>query len=142
MTSAIAVLHLEDDPADARLIREQLRRSGLNAEISLARDRPAFEEAFFGRKFDVILSDFHVPGINGDEALQLVRATDLHIPFILVTGALGKTGRLSWCEPVPLTSFSRIVLRDWVPPSSALCRNRPCGGRANVSRPDFCRRSD
>jgi PAS domain S-box-containing protein len=108
MTSAIAVLHLEDDPADARLIREQLRRSGLNAEISLARDRPAFEEAFFGRKFDVILSDFHVPGINGDEALQLVRATDLHIPFILVTGALGEDRSVELVR----TGATDFVLKD------------------------------
>jgi PAS domain S-box-containing protein len=89
MDAPIRILHLEDDPADARLIAEQLRRSSLNAAITVAGSREAFEAVLPRGDFDLVLSDYHVPRFDGLEALELVRATSPQIPFILVTGALG-----------------------------------------------------
>ena len=89
MSAAVRILHLEDDPADARLIREQLRRSGLDVTITVAGNREAFEALLAEGGFDLVLSDYHVPRFNGLEALELARSAAPQIPFILVTGALG-----------------------------------------------------
>src|SRR5262245_18827545 len=89
MKPAIRVLHLEDDPADAHLVREHLRRSGLDALISVVASREAFDAALAGGGFDVVLCDYHLPRFDGLSALNLARARAGQIPFILVTGALG-----------------------------------------------------
>ena len=93
MNRPIHILHLEDDAADARLIGEQLLRAGLDTHITVATGRAAFEAALKG-KFDLVLSDYRVPGFNGLEALAMVRAADSNVPFILVTGALGDEGAI------------------------------------------------
>jgi len=85
----IRILHLEDDPVDARLIGEQLRKSSLDVAITVAGSREAFEALVPRGDFDLVLSDYHVPRFNGLEALELVRGASPQIPFILVTGALG-----------------------------------------------------
>src|SRR3954466_5709208 len=89
MKPPIRILHLEDDPGDARLIGEQLRKSGLDVAITIAGNREAVEALLPRGAFDLVLSDYHVPRFNGLEALELVRSASLQIPFILVTGALG-----------------------------------------------------
>src|SRR5690242_18152192 len=89
MTAPIRILHLEDDPLDARLIKEQLRRSGLDARITLTSSPESFESCLRDGGFDLVLSDYHMPRLNGLQALELVRRHDPHLPFILVTGALG-----------------------------------------------------
>ena len=85
---ALRILHLEDDPGDALLIREYLRVSGTDAEITVAGTRESFEQ-LLPQGFDLILADHHVPRLTGLEALGLARRTDAEIPFIIVTGALG-----------------------------------------------------
>ena len=42
MNSILNILHLEDDPADARLVKDTLREEGLDVELTLASDRPKF----------------------------------------------------------------------------------------------------
>jgi PAS domain S-box-containing protein len=88
MNAPIRILHLEDEPADARLLREQLRLSDLPCSIAVADSREAFEAQLTAASFDVVLSDFRVPRFSGLEALALVRRHDPRMPFILVTGAL------------------------------------------------------
>jgi len=94
MSSAIRILHLEDDAVDARLIREQLLRSGLNLSITVVDGREAFAAAIRKGEFDIVLSDYRVPQFNGLEALEYVRNAGVQVPFILVTGALGDEGAI------------------------------------------------
>src|SRR5208337_214381 len=43
-------------------------------------------EAVKGRAFDVIVSDINMPGMSGIALLRAVRAQDLDVPVILMTG--------------------------------------------------------
>jgi PAS domain S-box-containing protein len=89
MNSMIRILHLEDDPADARLVGEHLRRSGLSCAITVVDARAAFEALVENNHFHLVLCDYHVPGFNGGEALEVVRRHHPRLPLIIVTGALG-----------------------------------------------------
>lgn len=49
-------------------------------------DGPRAAEHVRGERFDVVLSDVHLEGMNGIELLRLVRSADLDVPVILMTG--------------------------------------------------------
>jgi PAS domain S-box-containing protein len=92
VTSELRILHLEDDPYDARLIHDTLRSAGVRAQMTLAPNRKAFVEALerSGRTFDLVLADYKLPAFDGMQALAMVRACFPGLPFIFVTGALGE----------------------------------------------------
>ena len=90
MKSPLRILHLEDEAADAELIRRTLEREGIPFGITLVTSRTEFVEALDGGKFDLILSDFALPGFNGLSALALVRKKFPAVPFILLSGTVGE----------------------------------------------------
>ena len=49
-----------------------------------------FKEALAEKKWDIILSDFAMPGFTGLDALNILREEDPITPFILVSGAIGE----------------------------------------------------
>jgi CheY-like chemotaxis protein len=85
-----SILHLEDDSNDAELIRFHLRSKKFDCAITWVSTRDEFLVAMVGGKFDLILSDYRMPGFNGDEALRMVRMAHHHLPFIMLTGELGE----------------------------------------------------
>jgi PAS domain S-box-containing protein len=89
-TSALRILLLEDDPVDVQLIREMLQAVGIAATVRRAAGRADFMEALAEGEFDLVLSDYHVPGWDGMQALREVRARHPELPFILVTGTIGE----------------------------------------------------
>jgi PAS domain S-box-containing protein len=86
----VRILLLEDNPADAQLIRNLLAEGGLAAAIDQV-DRPAdFAAACERGGYDVILSDFQVPGFDGWSALGMARRLRPEVPFIFVSGVIGE----------------------------------------------------
>jgi len=90
LKTAPRILHLEDNDADAQLIRVTLKRAGLEAAITVATDRAEFEAALARDAHDLILSDYNLPAFDGAAALEMSRALHPDRPFIFVTGALGE----------------------------------------------------
>jgi signal transduction histidine kinase len=84
------VLHLEDTPLDAGLIRCTLGDEGIDCELALVRTKETFEHAITENHFDLILSDYAIPGYDGLSALAFVRKTQSGVPFIFVSGKLGE----------------------------------------------------
>jgi signal transduction histidine kinase len=85
----LRVLHIEDCEPDHELAMAHLRRSGLNVECLRVEDEPAFRQAL-AEPWDVILSDYNVPGFSGLRALEIVRSLAVASPFILVSGEIGE----------------------------------------------------
>jgi signal transduction histidine kinase len=85
----LQVLHLEDSDLDHELAMAQLRRSGLPVAVERVDSEPAFREAL-RRPWDVVLSDYNLPGFSGIRALEILRELELQIPFILVSGEIGE----------------------------------------------------
>ncbi len=82
------ILHLEDDADDAELIRLTLEATHGPAELLRVASRQAFAAALATDRFDLVLSDYSVPGFDGPAALAIVRQTKPDMPFIIVSGAL------------------------------------------------------
>ena len=89
----VRVLHLEDSEPDHALVVAQLRRSGLAVAVHRVETRSDFTHAL-SQRWDVILSDYHLPGFTGVQALHVLQdhiaAGGRAVPFILVSGQIGE----------------------------------------------------
>ena len=87
------MLHLEDSEPDHALVMAQLRRSGLLVSVQRVETRADFTAAL-SERWDVIVSDYHLPGFTGVQALQLLQEHIARggraVPFILVSGQIGE----------------------------------------------------
>jgi len=87
--TSLRVLHLEDSELDHELEMAHLRRGGVQVESMRVDSEPAFRAAL-QVPWDIVLSDFNVPGFSGLAALEIVKSLDRPPPFILVSGEIGE----------------------------------------------------
>jgi PAS domain S-box-containing protein len=90
MYGKITILNLEDDIGDAELIKEAIESEQPNWEITSVTTGEEFVREFIKNRYDIILSDYKVPGYSGIKALELVRSKNSIIPFIFVSGSMGE----------------------------------------------------
>lgn len=90
MKALMKAVLIEDSPTDARLLIRELKTAELDIEVRRVDSKTGFLEAMGDALPDVILSDFSVPGFEGDESLELRNAHFATIPFIFVTGTVGE----------------------------------------------------
>ncbi len=86
---SLRVLHLEDSALDHELTLAHLQRGGLQVEALRTESEAAFLTAL-EQHWDIVLSDFNLPGFSGLVALDLLKARGRDIPFILVSGEIGE----------------------------------------------------
>lgn len=86
----VRVLHVEDSPADAKMVTDALRKVGLDCDIRLVDSEAAYLQALDEFAPDLVLSDLSLPGFDGYHALQLLRGRDKLLPFIFVSGTMGE----------------------------------------------------
>jgi len=86
----IQLLHLEDSPLDAELVRVRLVKEGLRLEVHRAVGHADYLAALRTRRFDLILADYSLPGFDGLAALDLARSMAPDTPFLFVSGVLGE----------------------------------------------------
>ena len=84
------ILCLEDNPQDRVLLEMTLTSAGLDCEFLHTNSREAFESAVTKDAFDLIISDFSLPGYDGMTALATARKVQPETPFIFVSGTLGE----------------------------------------------------
>ena len=87
--TSLRVLHLEDSELDHELEMAHLRRGGVQVETTRVDSEPAFRAAL-EEPWDIVLSDFNVPGFSGLAALDIVKASERPLPFILISGEIGE----------------------------------------------------
>src|SRR6266480_1605234 len=86
----LRILHLEDNPTDAELLRVMLERQGINCAIKRVETREAFQRALEREQFDLIISDFTLPSFDGLSALTIARQKRPEVPFVFVSGTIGE----------------------------------------------------
>jgi two-component system cell cycle sensor histidine kinase/response regulator CckA len=86
----VRILMCEDDINDAELMIEELKRVGFKFQWERVQTEADFLERL-DNGFDIILSDFSMPGFTGFRALELLKErADLDIPFIIISGTIGE----------------------------------------------------
>ena len=90
MNPSLRVLVVEDSPEDAELMVLELRRAGFGVASMRVASGEAMAAALAGHDWDLVLSDFRMPGFGGLDALRTLEASGRDLPFILVSGAIGE----------------------------------------------------
>jgi signal transduction histidine kinase len=85
----LRLLHLEDSELDHQLALAHLQRGGLAVAPTRVESREEFLAAL-DLPWDLILSDYNLPGFCGVQALALLRERGLDTPFVLVSGEIGE----------------------------------------------------
>ena len=88
--TTLNILHLEDDPNDAELIRSILEEEGVKAHLFCVEKRAEFREALKKGSFDIIFADYSLPDFDGMAALKIAKQIRPELPFIFVSGTLGE----------------------------------------------------
>src|SRR5580700_6911510 len=83
------ILILEDEAWDAALAQRLLVNAGLNLIAVVVDHKASFIEQMAAFRPDIILSDYHLPGFSGQEALKIAQELYPDIPFIIWSGVLG-----------------------------------------------------
>ncbi len=86
----IKLLLVEDNDTDALLVVRQLKKEGFVVDHRQVKTRNEMERAFSEECWDLVISDYSLPGFGGKDALELFMSKKLDIPFILVSGTVGE----------------------------------------------------
>ena len=101
------VLLAEDNPVNALLTRELLRRRGHRVrEVATGE---AAVRAMTEERFDIMLTDIHMPGMDGIEAAKAIRAGEAaegrpRTPIIALTADALETGKRA-CKDAGMDGF-------------------------------------
>jgi len=90
MSKALSVLSVEDSEKDALLIAHELRHHGYTLRLKRVLKQEGFVAALKEQAWDVIIADYSLPQFGAMAALKLLQKSDLDIPFIIVSGAIGE----------------------------------------------------
>jgi PAS domain S-box-containing protein len=87
---SLKFLILEDSVLDAELITALLAESEIECELIPVKTRSEFQTALERGRFDLILSDYSLPGFDGISALDMAQQVCPDVPFIFVTATMGE----------------------------------------------------
>jgi len=93
--SGLRILLVEDQPDDAELVLQELHQAGWTAELRRVDSAAGMAIALKQGPYDVVLSNYTLPGFSGAEALGLLRSHAPDVPFILVSGRIGEEEAVS-----------------------------------------------
>ncbi|MCC6535379.1 MAG: response regulator [Burkholderiales bacterium] len=86
----VRVLIVEDSEDDALLLVWELKRGGYSLRYRAVDTRSDMEDALRSECWDIVISDYSMPDFSGLEALAVLRAQALDVPFIIVSGNIGE----------------------------------------------------
>jgi signal transduction histidine kinase/CheY-like chemotaxis protein len=107
---ALKILHLEDNAADAELVKHALMRARVDCEVKNVDSADAYERELRQQAYDVILSDSGIPGYDGRAALKLALESRPGTPFIVVSGYVDGIPAALPHEPQPTARVSKSRL--------------------------------
>ncbi len=120
MRLPLRVLIIEDSEDDAKLIVRELNSGGYAVKYQRVDSRDAICRGCDSEVWDLIISDYSMPQLSGTDALKLVRAKNLEMPFIFVSGIVGeeravaamKNGAQDYLMKGKLTRLVPVVQRE------------------------------
>jgi two-component system cell cycle sensor histidine kinase/response regulator CckA len=86
----LRILILDDSPDEIAAILRALQEGGLQPTWERVETAAELQSALAAGPWDAVLSAYTLPGFGAAAALEVVRASDPDLPFIIVSGAVGE----------------------------------------------------
>lgn len=120
MDNVLKFILIEDSDDDVMLLTRALKREGFELDYQQVQTAETFRQALQDSSWDLIISDYHLPGFEAPEALQILKESDLDLPFIVVSGTIGektavgivKAGANDYIMKGNLTRLAEAIRRE------------------------------
>lgn len=120
MQRALQILMAEDSDNDAELLLEALRRDGYQVTHAVVSSPADMRAALERQSWDVITSDYSMPGFGAETALAIAQECCPDVPFIIVSGeidlnlgiALIRAGARDYVNKNELIRLGQVVRRE------------------------------
>jgi signal transduction histidine kinase/CheY-like chemotaxis protein/HPt (histidine-containing phosphotransfer) domain-containing protein len=139
LLQGIRVLVVDDNGVSREILAEMLRFFRLDVGVAVSGADALAQLAAATPPYDLVLMDWRMPGMNGDEATQRIhRATLARQPKVVMVTAYGREDVIRLAEQAGVDGFlikpvSPSTLLDTI--LSVLGRGRVLGGEAGGRRP-------
>ena len=90
MKKNLHVIIVEDSDDDAKLLMRELTRGGYSVISERVQTASDLKRALERGGPELILSDYAMPGFDGEAALRIVKESARDLPFIFVSGTMGE----------------------------------------------------
>jgi diguanylate cyclase (GGDEF)-like protein/PAS domain S-box-containing protein len=84
----LRVLFIEDSEDDALLLLRELQKGGYHVQWERVQSTGDMQTALSQHPWDLILCDYSIPGMDVQQALEIVQKSGLDLPFIIATGTV------------------------------------------------------
>lgn len=81
---ADTILIVDDDLSVSTMLNKAVQSSGLTAEIANSGEEAL--QALNQKRYDLILMDINMPGIDGFQAVEIIRKQGIQTPIIIISG--------------------------------------------------------
>ena len=89
MSNPLRALIVEDSESDCALLLRILEKGGYQVTHERVDSADALKARLREQKWNLVISDFSMPGFNGVAALAIVRENDPYLPLIFLSGTIG-----------------------------------------------------
>ena len=106
-----------DDEATVRMMLSYLL-SQESVKVYLASDAPTALALLQSEPIDLVLTDYHMPGMTGLELARAIRATHATLPIALMSGLASLVAKIdleaAGIDKVFIKPFDIFELLDWI----------------------------
>ena len=90
MKTALRVLMVENSQEEADLLLLAFNHAGYQSAHARVQTAQSFRTLLNRQSWDLIVSEYVVPGFGGLAALEILKESGLDIPFIIISGEIGE----------------------------------------------------
>ncbi|MBE0577070.1 MAG: sigma 54-interacting transcriptional regulator [Desulfuromonadales bacterium] len=90
MNRLLRILIIDDSDDDALLLLRALKKGGFAPQWARVENAKDMQQAMANGKWDVAISDCHMPEFSAEEALAIWQSIDDDLPFVVISGAIGE----------------------------------------------------
>jgi CheY-like chemotaxis protein len=128
MGKPLRILLVEDSERDAALILLYLRRGGYEPTLERVETRFEMKTKLDSGDWDIIISDFNLPGFNAYASLKVLQESGRRIPFIVLSGEISQEIIDGVTKAGANAYLAKYEMRQIVPAIERALKGRPGAG--------------